>query len=93
MTQIFYTFVEIPYVYEYLNNDKSPLDQIMVWYQQGTSHHIDKSWSRSVTPCGVSNLQCINGTVYICLNDPTRENLFVVLNEVIETIMASQQQG
>ena len=43
-----------------LTDDKSTLVQVMAWCHQATSHYLSQCWPRSLSPYGVTRLQCVN---------------------------------
>ena len=43
-----------------LTYDKSTLVQVMAWCCQATSHYLSQCWPRSMSPNGITRLQCVN---------------------------------
>ena len=44
---------------EHLAHNQSILVQAMAWCRQETSHYMSQCWQRSLSPCGITRLQCV----------------------------------
>ena len=47
-----------------LTDDKSTLDQVMVWCRQATSHYLKQCWSSCMSPYGVIRPQWVNPSTH-----------------------------
>ena len=46
-----------------LTDNKSTLVQVMAWCRQATSHYLSQCWPSSMSPYGVTRLQCVKSTL------------------------------